>query len=1508
MEKFEKLAYTSSCDVPSIIALLQSIKENPNSSFFKLGTSIHFATSLNPIYTLVSLRNIIEASPVSLSTAYSDVDWIPTSSYKWLFLIVAIASRKIIENDPELEEGKIKYVFRAFSNFIEKADLSSKWSIPLVSGVVCASLRLMEETGIIPALKSPNDNDNSFEFFNLNIIRKLLENSQSTSKSNKIFRCPSGGQSSRIQLADFPERDILLFSFPYSSSNSLFNQNSIFADQITIFQISLLKLLSKLISLDSNQTKLRPNIIPPDEIQTFRQVVQTLSTKPETAEYAFKVLILLFDGNEQEAIRYSDNIQYENASNLILKAYNDTHHFIDPISYNDTITLINHLKKMSQIATEHPLIFKEFLNNHKDDFVVALAAILSTCYHPEFLCLSAKLLTLGEIKLANPNAALDLFIQTDNKYLRVELEQLLLSNRDQLINPILSSLPYVADYGFRSMPFFDFLKKLLSSNDKENTANITTLLTNMIEILKKCLYDCEHIPQIYSLISQYININGYYLERSVCACQFQEKQARTSNVDDLTHFHKYQYDCIISRFRSPMIISSVQLSYRRKRFIINKVPKTVQVFVSDMEVSDPNQLISPSIEWRKVCDLNFTNDQTSAKVDLKLELYATIIKYQFTSFYEETDISKINCPRCHERVTPSNAGICPSCGENVFECARCRVANFTHIDAFICNECGNSNYAQLEFNITAKPHFSNTIIKNDSDCNDALQKCDKLIAESQKQISQLNTIQRQIEYVLSPLNSESDKAASLSNLYRDDAYSSFMSFTDKMEHLYAIRAAINSFRGNSNEKKLVRRHQHCYNCRQIFVKNCINFIADNSNKFAQVKNEISITDVLIQLLKSEMFIETVIQALVNYAKLNPDSFDEIIEKLVVSALPEISTSSIRFLIEVQSIDDHFKYERLRKIFSIIPLFLKCPNVPSSTNILKPLLIHTFNSNLLQQLNSSPDKALIIKSLSSLTINAISNIKKEKVEQNQNEKDVDKELNNLKLVLESILKFIDDVGVLLANNEAVDYYLIQNNSNTIRSTFSEFLTNMSKSNNRFYDQVCQFVLSKVLQTNDSEIFFCSNYEQLFSLFFELLKIKPKKAVAILLKNFEFFEKLCESFIQAITSKKSSMLTIVPVLRSNTRLLKLAEIINFILSSPQNFYFVIHRKTEIIKKLIEAFNSVKSPFIAQTESIKFSINFLKSLTIKAISPFIFFPSNITPKIPETSSSSAGEKKNNVIIKLDDSQQTTFLPNKKANEMKKLVDNLFGSETFSSFFDIENKEADHVSNENENNNEKGFDNATLFLLSSLNVKKEISASVFKPSTASHQQQTEKNKQNSDETENVPAAQQQTEKNNQNSGETETASAIQQQQISITLRIGNCLYALNAIPSTYFSNIPSLSFPIEMQMKDILRTNKDKENKKENNDQINSKDNDDNKDKNEKDENVKKTEEPNTENNVPSFIIVDNFIISTNARIADIWMKVWVPIHGLTPLHLTVLSKISNEINLLEDSGLVEIPGDLN
>ncbi|KAK8857983.1 hypothetical protein M9Y10_013083 [Tritrichomonas musculus] len=1503
MEKFEKLTYTSSCDVPPIITLLQSIKENPNSAFFKLGTSIHFAPSINPIYTLVSLRNIIETSPLSLSTPYSDVEWIPTSSYKWLFLIVSIASRKIIDNDPELEEGKLKYVFRAFSNFLEKSDMTKRWSLPFTSGVICAALRMIDETGIVPTPKFSKGEKSNYEFFDLNLIKFYLQNSQNPSKSTAIFRFPSGGsQTNRIQFTDFPERDILLFSFPYSSSNSNFNQGNVFADQISIFQISLLKLLSKLISHDNNQCKLKPNIIPPDEIESFRQIVQALSIKPETAEYAMKALILLFDGDEQQAIQYSDNIQYENTSKLILKAYEDTNHFIDQISYNDTVTLINHLKKMSQIATEHPVIFKKFLNRHANDFVIALASILSTGYHPEFLCLSAKLLTIGEIKLSNPSVALEVFVQTDNKYLKDELEQLLIANKDQIIEPILTSLPYVADYGFRSTPFFDFLKKLLSSSIIENPKNATKLLTNLIEILKKCLYDCEHIPQIYSLISQYININGYYLERTACTCQFQEKQAKTSNVEDLSQFHKYQYNCTINRFRQPMIISSVQLSYRRKRFIINKVPKTVTVYVSDMEVSDSNQLLSTSIEWRKVCDLNFTNEQTSSKVDLKLELYATIIKYQFTSFYEETDFSKVICPRCHNRVTPSNAGICPSCRENVFECQRCRYANFTHTDYFICNECGNSNYAHIDCIITAKPHFSNTIIKNDSDCTDALKKCDQLIADSQNSIISLNSIKKQIENVLSPLNSENDKASSLTTLYKDKAYSSFKTFTEKMEHLYAIRAAINSFRGNKNEQKWAKRHQHCYNCRQIFVKNCINFLADNSNKFASIENDVSILDVLIQLLKSEMFIDTVIQALINYAMLNPNSIDCIIDKLVTSSLPDISPSSVRLLIEIQSIDDHYKYERLRKIYSIINLFLKCPNNPTSTNILKPLLIHTFTSPLLLQINTSPDRLLIVKSLSSLTSNVIDNHPKEKELKGENDNDILKNLSDLKFYLSSIINFVNDIGQLLKKNDVVNYYLIENNSNTIRSTFSEFLTNISNMNDAFYDQIFQFALSKVLQTNESEIFFCSNYEQLFSVLFELLKIKPNKAATILLNNFEFFEKLCGSFLHAISSKGTSTLTVVPIIRSNTRLLKLAEIINFILESPENFYFVIHRKTEIIKKLITAFNNIKSPFISQTEPIKFSTTFLRKLTIRSISPFIFFQPKKSTESPKTvTSSNPSDKK--IVIKLDESQQITFLSNKKSKEMKELVDNLFASESYSSFFAVRdnntNKDGKCSENQKENDKESAFDKATLFLLESLGAKNEISASIFTPPLLSPQQQQQQQQNQKSSSTNSSEVENNNNNNNNNSLPEDLLP-----QASITLRVGNNFYALNAIPSSYFTSISCSKYPIEMRMKDIFNNETQKSDKLNEN-------NEKEKEKVKKDENENR-EAPGTSNptDIQNYVIIDNFGVSKNARIADIWMKIWIPNHGFTPLHATVLPKLpdNSNINLIDDAGLVEIPGDLN
>ncbi len=44
---------------------------------------------------------------------------------------------------------------------------------------------------------------------------------------------------------------------------------------------------------------------------------------------------------------------------------------------------------------------------------------------------------------------------------------------------------------------------------------------------------------------------------------------------------------------------------------------------------------------------------------------------------------------------PANPGVCTNCGENVFQCHKCRTINYDEKDPFLCNSCGFCKYALM---------------------------------------------------------------------------------------------------------------------------------------------------------------------------------------------------------------------------------------------------------------------------------------------------------------------------------------------------------------------------------------------------------------------------------------------------------------------------------------------------------------------------------------------------------------------------------------------------------------------------------------------------------------------------------------------------------------------------------------------------------------------------------------------------------------------------------------------
>ena len=61
----------------------------------------------------------------------------------------------------------------------------------------------------------------------------------------------------------------------------------------------------------------------------------------------------------------------------------------------------------------------------------------------------------------------------------------------------------------------------------------------------------------------------------------------------------------------------------------------------------------------------------------------------------------LQCPRCQATV-PAHPGVCGTCGENVYQCHKCRAINYDEKDPFLCNTCGFSKYAKFDIFLEGK--------------------------------------------------------------------------------------------------------------------------------------------------------------------------------------------------------------------------------------------------------------------------------------------------------------------------------------------------------------------------------------------------------------------------------------------------------------------------------------------------------------------------------------------------------------------------------------------------------------------------------------------------------------------------------------------------------------------------------------------------------------------------------------------------------------------------------------
>ncbi|OHT12592.1 hypothetical protein TRFO_03612 [Tritrichomonas foetus] len=910
MERFLNLQLDPSSSVPPISKIINGVGEDTNLAFFKAANFLHSGPPLNSVYTLVAIRDIVSISPLTKQENVDEETYLkellPSSSYKWLYLLYSITARKL-SDDNELESAKNEYVFQQLHNFLVNADYDKPGAAQFAVGILCCAARLTDFVSTtFPSFTTT-------EFFD--VLFKLL--------TRNDYPSPS------ISISEFSAPE--LFSFLSPLALEYLPPANLFQDIGALIHTAILRLLYRIF-----------NYMLPKDSEKFRGAVQPLCVSGLTIDIGKCVLTQLFNGDENAAFCFSDMIQYMNLTSEIATHSEQTNGFRLSLGYLSSIQLSKVLNAIGNIAEKHPEHWTTFLNENPET-VHNLLSILSSEYDSNFIVASAQLLRLGKAKFDDLEFALNLFVSSGSQKLRTELSQLLLLQPESLVPYVCKCFPAVCRYGSRSVIFFDFLAELIPK-----ISDPLPVLMALMESLKTEFTSIQLHPNshIYTQLSNFIDVQASYLDSQPCSvCNNPERPPSRMKLEEVKSDLKYTHDTIFVKLRNPLLVSSFSLSFNVKKR--SRTPRTVRLFVSSAELNQANDLLGDLPNWRHVSDLNFAKDSTKATVSLPLQLFATCFKFQFSEFWEDaSDGFVLRCPQCHNEIPDRRSGLCPRCRENAYHCRECRHINYNHLDGFICCECGNSSYVSLDWSLTAIPSFSHTRVSCTEDIDTSLAKCDDLMGEAHKIFASLNILRNSIDETLSPTTMipVADRISKLNNLYNEKCKSHFIELTKIVQHVSAIRQSVGVY------LNLIDGHHTpdtnmCYNCRATFIRKGLAFLA----KAAETKaiESLNAPSLLISFIDSTTFTADAVGSLLMFCKIRPDLTQRVVS-IFRDSLPNPSQHVVRLLCDIGRIDDDYKTQRFEAVANAATVSTEFINANGSMTplVLQPLISSVLSSPLI----------------------------------------------------------------------------------------------------------------------------------------------------------------------------------------------------------------------------------------------------------------------------------------------------------------------------------------------------------------------------------------------------------------------------------------------------------------------------------------------------------------------------------------------------------------------------------
>ncbi|PAV85643.1 hypothetical protein WR25_08252 isoform B [Diploscapter pachys] len=324
-----------------------------------------------------------------------------------------------------------------------------------------------------------------------------------------------------------------------------------------------------------------------------------------------------------------------------------------------------------------------------------------------------------------------------HKMLRSTIQLANRQNQLLLIRLLLDLWPTARSVGIQGAQLADLIAsyayRLLNSNELATLCQ--TELVAIGNIMQRMTAD-GHFETHKEMSTNALGWKSLLLETSPClSCYSLRSASECHKLMSIKHDVRFSSNAMMFKLASHYEIS--KLTIRLNDVKRGKSIKKVVVYYCAKNVESAVELKTHRELWQKIANVSVEQNETEINLQLAIPVVTSSLVVQFAELYESrTPPTELHCPRCSTLVT-SNPGVCEHCGENVYQCMKCRAINYDEREPFLCQGCGFCKYARIDISAICRQIAGVQPITSDAERAQCVSEMSRLLVTIEQTRAQL---------------------------------------------------------------------------------------------------------------------------------------------------------------------------------------------------------------------------------------------------------------------------------------------------------------------------------------------------------------------------------------------------------------------------------------------------------------------------------------------------------------------------------------------------------------------------------------------------------------------------------------------------------------------------------------------------------------------------------------------------------------------------------------------------